>query len=98
MWVGVGVAVTVGVIVGVGVKVGGCVLFIHVLCVHIHPFSSTETVPKTKSSLVEVLLLGPPKLLSEVRQLVSSFRSSLEEVYRKLPLAVSPPVDFKVNF
>ena len=27
--------------------------------VHIHPFSSTETVPKTKSSLVEVLFFAP---------------------------------------
>ena len=50
---------------------------------------------------MEVLVLGPPKLLTKVRQFVSSFRSSLEEVYRKLPLAASPPVDFtvfKVNF
>ena len=87
----------------VDVCVGGCGCgcgcgCIHVFCVHIHPISSTETVPKTKSSLVEVLLLGPPKLLTKVRQFVSSFRSSLEEVYRKLPLAVSPLVDFKVNF
>ena len=74
-----------------------CVLFIPVLCVHIHPFSSTETVPKTKSSLVEVFFC-PSKLLTKVRQFVSSFRSSLEEVYRKLPLAVSLSVDFKVNF
>ena len=46
-----------------------------VLCVHIHPFSSTETEPKTKSSLGEVLFFCPPKLLTKVKQFVSSFRS-----------------------
>ena len=97
-WVGgrvsglVGVCVCVFVFVGVGVGAAvAVVLFIPVLCVHIHPFSSTETVPKTKSSLVEVLVFCPPKLLAKVKQFVSSFRSSLEEVYRKLPLAVFLP-------
>ena len=66
-----------------------------VLCAY-PPYFEHRNSAKNEEQLVEVLLLGPPKLLTKVRQFVSSFRSSLEEVYRKLPLAASPPVDFKV--
>ena len=54
--------------------------------------------PKTKSSLVEVFDFGSLKLLTKVKQFGSSITSSLEEVGRKVPSAVLPRVDFKVNF
>ena len=75
-----------------------CVCCVYMLCVHVYPFSSTQTMPKTKSSLVEVFDFGSLKLLTKVKQFGSSITSSLEEVGRKVPSAVLPRVDFKVNF
>ena len=50
--------------------------------VHIHPFSSTETVPKTKSSLVEVFFL-PLETANQsaavCKQFQKQFRGSLQE-------------------
>ena len=69
-----------------------------VVCVLVYPFSSTQTMPKPKSSLVEVFDFGSLKLLTKVKQFGSSITSSLEEVGRKVPSAVLPRVDFKVNF
>ena len=75
-----------------------CVCCVYMLCVHVYPFSSTQTMPKTKSSLVEVFDFGSLKLLTKVKQFGSSITSSLEDVGRKVPSAVLPRVDFKVNF
>ena len=75
-----------------------CVCCVYMLCVHVYPFSITQTMPKTKSSLVEVVDFGSLKLLTKVKQFGSSITSSLEDVGRKVPSAVLPRVDFKVNF
>ena len=54
VWVGSSVCVYIYKCMCVCVHVYTCVV-----CVHVYPSSSTQTVPKTKSSLVEVLFLAP---------------------------------------
>ena len=74
-----------------------CVVYTCVVCAY-PPFFEHRNIARNEEQFSGSFVFGSPKLLTKVRQFVSSFRSSLEEVYRKLPLAVSPPVDFKVNF
>ena len=58
------------------------------------PFFEHANSAKNKEQLSGSFVFGPLKLLTKVKQ----FGSSLEEVGRKVPSAVLPRVDFKVNF
>ena len=51
-----------------------------VLCVHIHPFSSTETEPKTKSSLGEVLFFLPPETANQSEAVCKQFQKPTQAV------------------
>ena len=74
-----------------------CVVYTCVVCAY-PPLFEHRNSAKNEEQFSGSFVFCPSKLPTKVRQFVSSFRSSLEEVYRKLPLAVSLSVDFKVNF